>query len=171
MANSYYKSVRIKPSTMLSEVFLTGDIDYRGVLLTSTEQQTYDTYDPYLLKYLTEEEKAEITLDDARKIELGYIITNSIKMWLQSKVGDYGRPNPGMGGPLDEYIGKIISEDKAEEIRASLEDKIIKTFGTMLTIESLTVSPIPDQRKYQIQLTSKYILVNKLFSVNSELRV
>lgn len=168
---TYYQSVRIKPQTIRSEVYFTGDVAYEGMNRNSSLQEIYNTQDPYLLKFLSEEEAEQINIEDARKIELSYLITNSIKMWLMSKVGDYGRSHPGMGGPLDEFIGKIVSEPKAKDIQEILTKKIEQTFSTLLTINTLTVIPVPERRAYQIQLVLKYLLVNKAFSVNEEFRV
>lgn len=164
-----YQSVKIKPQTIRSEVYLTGDIDYSGVSRSSTIQQLFDTNNPYYLKYLSEQELEDSNIEDVRKIELSYLITNSIKMWLMSKVGDYGRLHPGIGGPLDEYIGKVISEDKAKDIENSLRTKIEQTFSSVVTTDTITVKPVPEKNMYQIYFVFTYILVKKVFSVQMEL--
>jgi len=171
MANTYYQSVRIKPQTMLSEVYLTGDVSLTGVSQASSIQEIYNTEDPYLIKYLTNTEKLNTNLEDSRKTELAYLLTNTLKLWFLSKLGDYGRDRPGMGGPLDEYIGKGVSAERAELIKVSLTSKIEIVFGNILTINSLTVTPVPEQSKYSIKLVITYIIVNKAFSLNQELAV
>lgn len=155
---------------MRTSLYFVGDAAYTGVQRESTIQQLFDTANPYLLRYLSESEREETNLEDARKTELSYLITNSIKMWLQSKVGDYGRVRPGMGGPLDEYIGKIISPDKAKNIETSLRNKIETTFDAVLTVDTLTVTPIPDKKTYQIYLVVTYLLIKKAFSINTEFK-
>jgi len=171
MASTYYQSVRIKPQTIRSEVYFTGDIAYTGVQQLSAIQQIYNTKNPFLLKYLSEEDRLTTNLEDARKVELSYLITNALKMWLQSKVGDYGRPHPGMGGPIDEYIGKVVSQERADSMLESLTAKIEQTFSSLLTINTLIVTPSPETKSYKIQLTVDYILVNKTFTINQELLV
>ena len=170
-----YQSVRIKPPTMRSLEIKSGDISYLGISRSSTQQQVYDTASPYIWKYLTEGERALTTFNDMQKVELSYLLTNLLKMWLFSKIGDYGRNFPGMGGPLDEYIGKPISQERAEAVKASLLKKILTTFPDTLSIEApgtgITVTPVPERKVYSIMLTFEYIPINKAFSVSSELSV
>jgi hypothetical protein len=92
-------------------------------------------------------------------------------MWLRSKKGDYGRSNPGMGGPLDEFLGKIVSQERAISLQAKLEEKIRATFNSILTVDSLIVTPLPDRKMFQISLTTTYLLIKKAFTITTELSV
>lgn len=90
-----------------------------------------------------------------------YAIQNTIKMYLMSQAGDYGR-DVGKGGPLFSLIGKAVTtpEELDNKIREAL------TIYTNIEVIQVTSSFISDDRRWVITLQFRDTL-NKIETLTS----
>jgi len=76
-------------------------------------------------------------------------IKNSLKMYLFSQRGDYGR-DVTKGGPLVEFIGKPIDNIVKDEIRKKIISEIQK-FSNII-VNSVVVQGVPEKKTWMIQI-------------------
>jgi len=76
-------------------------------------------------------------------------IKNSIKLFLFSARGDYGR-KVLLGGPLDFILGKPVTELTTSLIEKTIRDAIASFYT--LDIADLTIIPDPEKMKYSITM-------------------
>ncbi len=81
-------------------------------------------------------------------------IKNTMKMYLLSKKGDYGR-NVTTGGPLYEMVGKPLIQSNADKIKARTATAL--TQFTNITLNTITVD---------MNLEKKMFIVTLVFSDN-----
>lgn len=124
------------------------DIPPTAFYITLWNKNLNTAYIDYLELYSVEQANplglSKILLTDVDALK------NSLKMWLFSRKGDYGR-KLGKGGPLDSLLGKPINETSTEEIRTLLKDSIKEQFYN-LTAEEIQIEEIPENRQYKINL-------------------
>lgn len=138
-----------------------------GIVSSSTETENINTYItvPHTAKYfrivrssnsiltITNLEVYAVTKKEGNSSLLltsVEALKNVFKMWLFSKKGDYGRKTT-LGGPLDAYLGKKLTDNFAQEIDKALRKEINSKFYS-LSASDLVVTAIPEEKKFKIVL-------------------
>lgn len=93
-------------------------------------------------------------------------IKNSIKMYLFSQRGDYGR-NISKGGPLIEFIGKPIDNMQKEEIRKRIISELSKFSNIVLN--EVNVEGVPEKKIWRVQIIFSDTFNKLTDSVNYEM--
>lgn len=91
-------------------------------------------------------------------------IKNKVLLWLSSSYGDYVR-EPNKGGPLENLLGKTLTEDNAAFIKISLQLLFKEIFAGDLTLAEISVNPNKDYRRWDITLLVQDIIRRELFEL------
>lgn len=78
-------------------------------------------------------------------------IKNAIKMWVASYRGENVR-YPNRGGYVTQWLFKPMNQTRADDIMTSIRDGIDQDFKPFLSIQALQVTPVYEQRYWQIYL-------------------
>jgi len=79
-------------------------------------------------------------------------LSQAVKIWLVSKRNE--RIRSRSGGIIYPYLGKIMDEDKAYDIKTAIIDGLKKDFNPPLTPVEVTVIPNYDKERWEIGIVA-----------------
>ena len=93
-------------------------------------------------------------------------LKNRVLFWFLTKPGDFVR-EPNKGGPLYDLLGRPFSESERENIELTIKTKFSESFESSdLELTTLTVTPEPTSRKWQIQMIVTDLVERDLFTIS-----
>lgn len=91
-------------------------------------------------------------------------VKNKVMLWLVSSYGDYVR-EPEKGGPLENLLGKTLSDTNKEMIERSLSIAFTDFFQGDLTLAGATVTPDVTNKRWKIRLLVNDPVRRELFEI------
>lgn len=78
-----------------------------------------------------------------------FALTNSVKMWMLSKTGDYYR-EPTKGGIIDLLLGSSMSEEHTNSLRRDIMKRFEDNF-TLIELVDLDLEPDPVSKIWKVK--------------------
>lgn len=91
-------------------------------------------------------------------------LINSLKIWFCSRAGDRLR-NPVKGGFLDFQITKPMDDDRLANLRQRVKRALEIEFNNIFEVQSLTLTPVYNERLLEISLTVNCKSLNTNFDL------
>lgn len=103
-------------------------------------------------------QRTTFTLDGTEAIK------NKVMLWLVSSYGDYVR-EPEKGGPLENLLGRTLTEENASFIRSSMGILFATFFQGDLNLMEAIVEPDKQNRRWKITLLVQDPVRRELFDI------
>jgi len=111
----------------------------------STDNNHILYYDyPFYKKLNKNGSIADVTNSDA--------LAQAVKIWLVSKKNEKIRSNSG--GIMYPYLGKMMDDDKAKEIKSRINQGLSEEFNPPLTVIQLDVNPNYEKERWEISIVA-----------------
>ena len=91
-------------------------------------------------------------------------LEQSMKLWLASSTGEKLRRRNG--GYLLKHLQKPMTEDRAKEIKTSIQSGIERDFQPRLQLLSVEVTPMFSQKKWKVQIVGYSPVLKKAIAVD-----